>query len=312
MFPVEAPSTRHLAQRASERIDAPISGSRTRSWRYPTVNDDANAPKIILVHGFRGTHHGLLPLVAELPNVEFLAPDLPGFGESTPLEGKHNLHAYSRWLGRYLERVDPKGQAILLGHSFGSLVIARNPSVCGSRRIVLVNPIASPALEGPDRFATQLAIAYYRLGAWLPASLGQRLMASRLITRVMSEVMATTHHSGLRRWIHEEHDRHFSNFFDRTTLLDAFRASVSDSVTAHAHEFPAGTVLVAGERDQIAPVAAQRLLVERMPGSSLYVIAGVGHLIHYETPRALARVLRETLDIPGERLTPSERGAATR
>lgn len=307
MFPVEAPSTRHLAHRASEIRDAPIAGSRTRDWRFPAHEASDETPTIILVHGFRGTHHGLLPLVAELPNVTFLAPDLPGFGESTPLTGKHSLDGYSDWLKRYLDRVDPHHEAIVLGHSFGSLVIARNPAVCGTRRIVLVNPIASPALEGPERIATELAIAYYRLGAWLPARLGHALMSSRLITRVMSEVMATTHHSGLRRWIHEEHDRHFSDFSDRTSLLEAFEASVSDSVMNHAGEFPAGTILVAGEQDQIAPAKAQGELVKRMRDATLYLIGGVGHLIHYETPKALARVLREAIGIPGETLSASER-----
>ena len=81
----------------------------------------------------------------------------------------------------------------------------------------------------------------------------------------------------------------------RESLLDAFRASVEDDIRTHSGEFPDGTLLVVGEKDAIAPLPASRRLHPAMPGSTLRVIGGVGHLIHYETPLALARVLREHL-----------------
>ena len=112
--------------------------------------------------------------------------------------------------------------------------------------------------------------------------------------------MATTRDRALRAWIHREHDRHFSTFADRTTLLAAFEASVSDAVAAHATEFPPGTVLVAGERDPISALPAQHALRAAMPSATLHVIAGVGHLIHYETPVAAARILRDALDLERE------------
>lgn len=297
---------------ATEHHDT-IAGAECRWWVYGP--HDA-AVTIVLVHGFRGTHHGLLPVVAQfapgaLPaesgdvpaasgdpdarGVRFIAPDLPGFGASSPLPTAHTLDAYAAWLEALLARVDPGGEAVVLGHSFGSLIVSRNVRALGERRILLVNPIAAPALEGTARFGTQLAIAYYWLGAQLPAPLGDALLRNRLITRVMSEVMAVTRSRALRTWIHREHDRHFSSFRDRTTLLEAFRASVSDSVLAHAHELPHGTVLIAGARDAIAPLETQFALADEAPQTSLQVIDGVGHLVHYETPVAAARVIREAL-----------------
>lgn len=276
---------------------APIGGSETVWWEYgPT---DA-AHTIVLVHGFRGTHHGLLSVVAQLPDIRFLAPDLPGFGRSGPMPTGHGLDDYAGWLREFLGYVDPTCEAVVLGHSFGSLVVARDVRALAPRRIVLVNPIAAPALEGPDRVGTWLAVLYYRLGALLPRRLGTALVTNRLITRIMSEIMAVTRRPALRAWIHREHDLHFSEFADRDTLAEAFRASVSDAVLAHAAEFLTGTTLVAGERDVIAPLAAQRSLHRAMPGSTLHVIGGVGHLIHYETPAAVARILRGVLDGPSD------------
>lgn len=278
----------------AERSDA-VAGADIRWWEYGPADAETT---IVLVHGFRGTHHGLLPVVARFADggdTRFIAPDLPGFGASGPLPSGHSLDDYATWLRAFLERVDPDGRAVVLGHSFGSLVVARRVRALAPRRILLVNPIAAPALEGSAVIGTKLAIFYYWLGAVLPAPLGNALLRSRAITRVMSEVMAVSRVPALRAWIHREHDRHFSEFHDRGTLLEAFRASVSDSVTAHAAELPAGTVLIAGERDAIAPLRDQHRLAAAAPQASLHVIEGVGHLVHYETPVAAARLIREAL-----------------
>lgn len=307
-----APSDLLDDERPAIRHETEIAGARTAWWEWPAIRpasavrtasatgpDDvsgaADAPTIVLVHGFRGTHLGLAPLVAQMPEARFLAPDLPGFGESGAMPREHDLDGYAAWLEALLAELDPAGEAIVLGHSFGSLVVSRRATGLGARRIILVNPIAENALEGPERVLTGLAILYYRVGALLPEPLGRAILASPLITRVMSEVMATTRNPALRRWIHAQHDAWFSAFSDRDRLLEAFRASVSDSVLAHAAELPEGVLLVAGERDSIAPLPAQRRLQAAMRGATLEVIGGVGHLIHYETPVALARAIRRFL-----------------
>jgi pimeloyl-ACP methyl ester carboxylesterase len=281
------PLEHKLEQIRTRRIDVDVAGTRTAVWLYgpPDASDT-----VVLVHGFRGTHHGLLNLVALLPDVRFIAPDLPGFGESGEFEGEHTLDAYAAWLAELLEVVDAESRAVVLGHSFGSMVVARDVAALGNRRIVLVNPISENALSGPERIPTAVAVGYYRLGAALPDAAGNVLLKSPLITRVMSEVMAVTRSRALRAWIHDEHERHFSDFTSRRALLEAFRASVSDDVLSHAAEFPEGVHLVVGERDRIAPLAGSERLHDAMPGSTLHVIEGVGHLIHYETPTALARI----------------------
>ncbi|MFD2758834.1 alpha/beta fold hydrolase [Gulosibacter faecalis] len=286
------PLEHELAAIPSHRFDLDLDGALTAVWTY---GPERAATTIVLVHGFRGTHHGLLNLVAALPEVRFIAPDLPGFGESAPFAGEHTLDAYAAWLGRLLDAVDPHREAIVLGHSFGSLVVARSVRALAPRQIVLVNPIAENALSGPERVPTMFAVGYYRLGAALPEPLGNALLRAPVITRVMSEVMAETKHRALRSWIHDEHDAHFSDFVSRRALLEAFRASVSDDVSSHAAEFPRGVHLVVGERDRIAPLPTSKRLHAAMPGSTLHIIEGVGHLVHYETPLALARILSQML-----------------
>src|SRR5690606_21304401 len=112
--------------------------------------------------------------------------------------------------------------AIVLGHSFGSIVAAA--AVAGglpTPRLVLVNPIGAPALEGPRGLLTRLGVFYYWAGARLPRALGDALLRSRLIVRIVSVSMAKTKERALRAFIHDQHDTYFSRFADRDVLHDA-------------------------------------------------------------------------------------------
>ena len=66
------------------------------------------------------------------------------------------------------------------------------------------------ALEGPRGILTRLAVFYYWAGAKLPSALGDALLRSRLIVRVMSVSMAKTKDAELRRFVHDQHDTYFS------------------------------------------------------------------------------------------------------
>ncbi|WP_431221315.1 alpha/beta fold hydrolase [Leifsonia xyli] len=299
-MPVTSPYAVAL-ERVSVREEAvSVLGSTTRYWDY---GDPDASTVLVLVHGFRGDHHGLEPVVAQLDGVRMVSPDLPGFGGSTPMtEAAHDIDGYGRWLRAFVAALGLPAAArvVLLGHSFGSIVVAGALAgePAGSPRpdaVVLVNPIGQPALEGPRGVFTRLAIFYYWLAAALPERLGFALLRNRVIVRVMSLAMAKTRDASLRRWIHDQHDRYFSAFSDRRVVLEAFRASVEHDVSEYAPRIPERTLLVAAEKDDITPIAAEYRLQTLFPDAQLVVIPDVGHLIHYETPVAAARAIERFL-----------------
>lgn len=92
-------------------------GGTTAYWVYGP--EDAETT-IVAVHGFRGEHHGLEPVLAFLPEARVIAPDLPGFGETAPLPGRtHDLDEYAAWLGDFVGRSPPapSSSAIRSGRS---------------------------------------------------------------------------------------------------------------------------------------------------------------------------------------------------
>nr|WP_221446899.1 alpha/beta hydrolase [Microbacterium thalassium] len=267
-------------------------GGTTAYWTY----GPHDAPVTVLaVHGFRGEHHGLEPVVAHLPGIRVVMPDLPGFGETAPLPGRaHDVAAYAEWLTAFHAAAAP--DAVVLGHSFGSIVSAA--AVAGgldTRALILVNPIGAPALEGPRGIMTRLAILYYALGARLPESLGTALLRNGLIVRVMSETMAKTRDKGIRAFVHDQHDTYFSRFTDRDVLREAFVTSVSHDVREFAGRIDVPTLLVAAERDDITPIEKERELHALFADSRLVEIPDVGHLIHYETPAEAASAIEDFL-----------------
>jgi pimeloyl-ACP methyl ester carboxylesterase len=275
---------------------ATILGSETHYWDYGPLDAPVT---LIAVHGFRGDHHGLEPVVAQLDGLRVISPDLPGFGESTPMIGAgHDIPGYAAWLRQLVEGLGLPKSPVILGHSFGSIVAAA--AVAGglaTPNLILINPIAAPALKGPKAFLTGIAVLYYRAGAWLPRGLGYGVLASRLVTRVMSEGMAKTRDSGLRRWIHDQHRSYFSRFSDRDTVLEAFRASTANNVIEFAPNIAIPTLLIAASNDPITTVADEEKLRDLLPDAVLRVLPEVGHLIHYERPREAAEAIVSFLGV---------------
>ncbi|MEH0110843.1 alpha/beta hydrolase [Tersicoccus sp. MR15.9] len=284
-----------------EMLDLP-DGATTPIWSYGADGGAPSARTVLLVHGFRGDHHGLAGIAAALagtsPTLRVVVPDLPGFGAAEALPGRHDVPAYARFVRSVAAVVSPASAPALVGHSFGSIVaahaVAAGPDAFSS--LTLINPIAAPALEGPQALMSRLAQLYYAAGARLPEPVGQALLRNRAIVRLMSEVMATTKDPALRRFIHDQHRRYFSAFSQRRVVQEAFTASVTGTVTEAADRLDLPVQLIAGNADDIAPLDTQHRLHALLPGSELSVIAGVGHLTHYETPELVAELIADFLD----------------
>ncbi|MDQ0678260.1 pimeloyl-ACP methyl ester carboxylesterase [Arthrobacter pascens] len=286
-----------LAARTSAS-DIEMDGGTVAYWTYEPVRVTPETRTILVIHGFRGDHHGLLRVADQLPGMRVIMPDLPGFGSSDAFRsGQHTVEHYGRFIADFMAALDLGPDTVLLGHSFGSIIaahyVAAHPGTVTT--LILINPIAAPALEGPKGIMTRLAVLYYRLAARLPRPLGLSLLRSPLIVRVMSEAMAKTHDKELRRFIHGQHHAYFSAFANRESLLESFTASVGAHVAEVAASLTLPVLLIAGEEDEIAILPDQHRLAGLLPDCTLNVIPGVGHLIHYETPGQAAGFIRSFL-----------------
>ena len=263
-------------------------GLTTHYWQY---GDREKPVDIVMIHGFRGDHHGLEPFAAALGDqYNVIIPDLPGFGSTPGFTQAATIEAFAQWLKEFWVAIGATSSTVILGHSFGSIVVAASLAAgLPAQRVVLVNPIAANALKGPRGVMTRLAVAYYKLSAVLPEAAGRALLSNPAIVRVMSNTMAKTRDKQLRAWIHDQHDLYFSIFSSRSDLLQAFSTSVSHDVSEFVPSLSSLPVLlIVGERDDITALPEQKKLAAKLPHSKMAVIPHVGHLVHYEAPSETA------------------------
>ena len=308
------PGTRHDAL-----IGDGAQAVMTRYWQYGKGMNDGTFPEgsypVLLVHGFRGDHHGL-EIIANyllklIPNVSIISPDLPGFGRSADLPestlDEDSIDAYVAWLQDFVERTNPLGLPLhVVGHSFGSIVTsafaAAHPNSLAL--LSLINPISEPALEGSQRVASRLASLYYRAGAALPEKIGYPLLRSQLITRASSEVMMRTKDKAMRRFINCQHAAYFGSFGSRRGVLSAYEASITHTAAEYAAAIRVPVQMLVAEDDDLGTPETARAMYATLTSRNLPVtstgarerldmIPEVGHLIHYETPRRAAELIAD-------------------
>ncbi len=271
---------------------------KTDDTDYWVYNDDSKLPVIVMIHGLRGTHHGLDLIAKKMNNYRVIIPDLPGFGESKEFVGEHNIKNYVSWLAGFMHDLHLKEPPILLGHSFGSIIVGyfakKYPNTIS--KLIMINPIGVSALEGTKAILTQVAVFYYWLSRILSKSAGTKLLASKFSVMAMSITLTKTRDKKIRAFIHAQHLQHFSTFASRRIANEAFSVSIHENVRDIATDINVPTLLVAGELDTVTPLKKQKELVKLFPNAKLEIIKKTGHLTHYETPDEIVKLVKKFTD----------------
>ena len=290
------PYSGRLTPRDSVEHNGEIDGVPTHWWEFQS---GPRSRTIVMIHGFRGDHHGLQLIADALPEYRILIPDLPGFGDSGVwAAGVRSIDDFGRWLRAFLVATKTT-DAVVVGHSFGSIVVSNAMRGKRTQPVVLINPISMKALGGPRRVVAGIAGLWYHIGRVLPASLGNAWLSNPLFVRAMSGLMAKTRDPGLLRWIHEQHATYFSRYADRESLVAAFEVSTTNTVADFAPDVDAPVLLIAADEDDITPLSAQLEVQGRFPSAELVVLDDVGHLVHYERPIETAEAIRRFLAARG-------------
>ena len=281
-----------LASQRSEENEIEILGSITTFWKYPSNNPKAKS--IVFVHGYRGNHRGLEAIAGALADFNIYIPDLPGFGKSQPLNLEHSIQNYSDWLSDFLVALNLEERPILLGHSFGSIICSDYAAQHDAIEfLILENPVSAPALKGQNAPLTRIAQGFFAIADGLPLSVGEKLLKSWPMVRGMSILMTKTRNLELRQWVHKQHDENFNDFASRQVVIEGYRASISNDVSDYAEQFRVPTLLIIGDRDDITSPKKQYEMAKKIRCvHSISHHMGVGHLTHYEIPKAVAEDIR--------------------
>ncbi len=117
----------------------------TLDGRVAVYGDAGDGPAVVFLHGWGLTGRSYakaLPLIAA-SGARVIAPALPGFGKSDPLEGEYTFEKLAGWVDELLEHIGIEEPAALVGHSFGGAVATATAWHHAERvrSLVLVNSI---------------------------------------------------------------------------------------------------------------------------------------------------------------------------
>lgn len=271
-----------------------LSGSTLHYWVY---GPSQVVPVIVAIHGFRGTHHGLERIINFLPDYTVIVPDLPGFGDSTPMtEHPHDIDGYAALFREFIPIVTgPKDDVYLLGHSFGSIIAAKlaAENELGLKKLILINPIA----KKPHIVGRLGSIVYFAVGGALSEHRARKYFSWPVAINALSLQMTKTRHRPTRAYVKDQHLTHFSRYGSRATLRESFTASVTRTVSEYAERIMIPTLLIAGAKDEIAPLKTQQNLYGALNApTELAIIDNVGHLVHYEKAAEAAAFVKAFID----------------
>lgn len=216
-------------------------------------------PPIVLVPGIDGTallFYRQQPLLAE--HFDTIAFPLP-----THAVDSMTMASLVADLADLIEELSSEG-ALLLGESFGgalsmSLALSRPDLVRG---LVIVNSF--PFLDQRVKL---------RAAPWLLRALPWAAMP--IVRRYTSDHLHSPHTN--RADIAEFRER--ARFIDRDSYIRRLQLLASYDIRARLHDIEVPVLFLAGDRDRLLPsVRWARFMHERVPGSSLTILEGYGHV----------------------------------
>jgi pimeloyl-ACP methyl ester carboxylesterase len=249
--------------------------------------DTKQAPRILFIHGIRGTHEGLEAIVGALPGIECIVPDLPAFGRTAPLAGTHDVAALQSWLSELVNLYKPDA---IVAHSYGTLLVSSAPSAASIPQI-LINPIVELRKNRANKASSRLTNGFYALCLSLGENWGRKLCSARLLVDAMSFGLASKAGADARSWVFAQHRLHFSSFASLRTLSEHSKLATSMFLgIERGSRTP--LLLIAGSRDVICDAEQIKQYAEQVEEASVEILEGFGHLIHYEAPELAAAAIK--------------------
>lgn len=181
-------------------------------------------------------------------------------------------------LGHVIDAVAPEtGRATIVGESFGgalalTFALARPAQVA---RLVVINsfPHFTPQLR------LHLALLGLRVLPWGAMGLVRRLTASRLHSR-------HTHRAEIRRFMELTSSASRDGYCNRLRVLTRY------DVRHQLQDIRTPTLFLASDRDHLVPSVVQaRYMAGRVPGATLRILDGHGHICLIAPDVDLAQIL---------------------
>ena len=276
---------------ARQRVVAGLSRATVEAaghrWVYAQREaDDADAPTIVMIHGFTGSKENWYPLARELGGrYRLLIPDLPGWGESERRPGAvYGFPEQAAHVDAFIRALSPGKPVVLLGHSMGggiaALAAARYP-----RDIAKVGLFDAAGVRFKDnRFGLDVLAGRNPFAVDDEASL-QRYIDIVFHVPEAKPWLPWPASTGLIRKRIAEAD------FERGVLDRIGRSDEALLPGEEAARIRQPALLLWCRQDAVIDPSALELYAARIPQARKVLLDGCGHMSLMERPQAVAEAL---------------------
>jgi 3-oxoadipate enol-lactonase len=249
------------------------------AWR-----EAGSGPVLVLLHGLGGSRLSWEPQLAGLADhCRVIAWDLPGYGNSLPLDGDVTFTALA---DAVVGLVDACGaDAVhLAGISFGGMiaqyVAARHPTRVRSLSLLSTSPAFGLDGTMPDQWRAA-RLAPLDAGRQ-PADFADKVLGAIAGPHITAEAMA-----GQRAAMER---------ITATALRRSIDCLVTHDSRALLPSITVPTLCMVGELDEETPMTYAFALADMIPNARLAVVPRAGHLLNAEAPEAVNLQLIEQME----------------
>lgn len=232
---------------------------------------------IIFIHGFRGSSLGMEQVANCFDSKKYniYVPDIPPAGDESLAE--YSPRFYARFLARFIKDNEIE-KPILVGHSMGSIIAAimaeRYPDLI-NKKLILMSPISARTSKF-FRMITPLSV----------------LLSNRTISFITTKFLFVPKNKQLFKETVLLVKHCGANYVSRFDVFKAAKFSTEYSIADFS--FDKDVCIIAGDKDRLMPHKKTDILASNLGTKAIY-IKGAGHLINYETPTEVAKLIKKFL-----------------
>jgi len=280
---IHAEFTRQRWAAGLDLRQAQVAGHR---WVYAVREaDTADAPTVVMIHGFTGSKENWYPLAAKLRGrYRLVIPDLPGWGDSERIAGAdYGFVAQSERVAAFLQQVARKqgSPVVLLGHSMGGGIVALT-SARHAEEVARVGLFDAAGVRFKDnRFGIEVLAGENPFAVEDDASL-KRYIDTVFHVEAAKPYIPWPASRALIGWRKQQAQ------FEQAVLNRIGRSDERFLPGEAASRIDQPALLLWCRQDAVIDASAMDLYGEQMPQASKVLLEGCGHMSIIEKPDEVA------------------------